>query len=428
MPPAPNVEGRRPRIAFFDYPDVFEDFYPHYNVTPAAFGSTWAATANHAFAAMLQRHVGDVTWYERTLNAGGKEPARHDLGFDVQFVQSSLAHRALWKGFYLSRHGWRLRPYERPWSVAATYAAPLSMALARALVRDRPDVVFVQDYANGMFDLAALVGSVTGRPLLTYHSGSFPGGYLAEWPKRHTVRRADLLLIPGGSERRRLQDELGVPAERIRRFFTPVDVDVFSPGEDGFRSTLSDRPYVLFVGRLDDPVKRVSSIIRSFAEAARDVPEAELVIAGDGTDRPTLAALAAAVAPARVRLVGWVTSDAEKAALYRGARALVLASRSEGFPTVVGEALACGTPVVGTDVGAVSELVHDGETGWLLRPGDDRQLTAALAEVLTTDAAPGMRATARAYAVRELSPTSLGERLREDVAALLRSRRRQAAG
>ena len=56
--------GRRPRIAFFGYHDVFEDFYPHYGVTQQAFATSWAGSGNHAFVSVLQREVGDVVWYE----------------------------------------------------------------------------------------------------------------------------------------------------------------------------------------------------------------------------------------------------------------------------------------------------------------------------------------------------------------------------
>jgi hypothetical protein len=50
----------RPLIAFFDYPDVFEDFYPHYGVDQYNFATRWAATGSHAFLSLLQHEVGDV--------------------------------------------------------------------------------------------------------------------------------------------------------------------------------------------------------------------------------------------------------------------------------------------------------------------------------------------------------------------------------
>src|SRR5205823_6203138 len=69
---------RRPLIAFFDYPDVFEDFYTHYAVDQRAFATTWAATGSHAFVALVQREVGDVVWYSFSV-APELEEAEHQV-------------------------------------------------------------------------------------------------------------------------------------------------------------------------------------------------------------------------------------------------------------------------------------------------------------------------------------------------------------
>jgi glycosyltransferase involved in cell wall biosynthesis len=74
-------------------------------------------------------------------------------------------------------------------------------------------------------------------------------------------------------------------------------------------------------------------------------------------------------------------------ALLPGFDVLALASvpRSEGMPTVILEAMACGLPVVATDVGAVRELVIDGETGLVVSPGDRDGFAAALARLADDD-------------------------------------------
>jgi hypothetical protein len=85
-------EKARPAVAFFDFADVFEDFYPHLGVDRVAFGTTWAATGNHRFASVIQGWVGDVTWYPLSLARPGAS-TMHSLGHRVTFVRSSLAHR-----------------------------------------------------------------------------------------------------------------------------------------------------------------------------------------------------------------------------------------------------------------------------------------------------------------------------------------------
>src|SRR5881397_3561392 len=108
--PLSKVMARdRPLIAFFDCPDVFEDFYPHCGVDQQSSATRWAATANHAFLSLLQREVGDVVWYAFSLAPRLRE-ARHEVvGCRVRMLPSSWLHRCLWRAFYLPRPAWRWR-------------------------------------------------------------------------------------------------------------------------------------------------------------------------------------------------------------------------------------------------------------------------------------------------------------------------------
>jgi glycosyltransferase involved in cell wall biosynthesis len=408
---------RRPLIAFFDYPDVFEDFYTHYGVDQRAFATRWAATGNHAFVTLLQREVGDVVWYAFSL-APRLAEARHELtGCRVRFLPSSGLHRLLWRLFYLPRAGWRWRRAYPAYAVVASYVALLSGPFFRALLRDRPDYFFVQDYATGRFDVLLLLARLLGIPLIAYHSGSWPEGYVGRPAKRWTIPRADRLIVSSRGEGEMLARRYRVRPERLALVLTPIDTAAFRPLERAAACRAAGldagRRYLLFVGRLDDPVKRVSALVRAFAGLAAAHPDADLLIGGDGPDGKGVRRLAAELAPGRVHFLGWVTGAEALAPLYNAAECLVLPSRSEGFPAVVGEAMACGTPVLASRVGGVPELVVEGETGWLIPPGDDAALAAGLARVLARPGdAAALRPRARALAEERVSPAAVAAALR----------------
>jgi glycosyltransferase involved in cell wall biosynthesis len=408
----------RPRIAFFDYADVFEDFYPHYGVDQRSFATSWAATGNHAFVSLLQREVGDVTWYSLSLSPQ-LDGARHEgVGCQVEFLPSSWLHQRLWRWFYLPKMAWRWRGAYSAYATVASYAAPLSWPLLRTLRRDRPDVLFVQDYASGRFDVLLAVARSLGVPLVAYHAGSLPEKYLGRLVRRWTIRRAARLIASSGRERDMLVRRFRVPPERVEVVLTPIDTSAYRPLDrrEACRAACLDpeRRYLLFVGRLDDRVKRIGVLIRAFAALLHHFADADLLIVGNGEDEENLRGLAAEHTPGRIRFLGWCSGPAALTPLYNAAECLLLPSRSEGFPAVVGEAMACGTPVLASDVGGIAELVDEGNTGWLIAPGDDEALRDRLAWVLTHPAAVAvLRPRARAMAESRVSPEVVGAALRE---------------
>ena len=113
-------------------------------------------------------------------------------------------------------------------------------------------------------------------------------------------------------------------------------------------------------------------------ESLVDVPQAVLLVAGDGPDREALQALADERLGDRVQFVGPI-SDVR--AVYWAADLLIAPSRSESMPAVVIEAGLCGLPVVASDVGAVSEIVIDGVTGYLTKPGDVSALRSVVSQL-----------------------------------------------
>ncbi|MBO9436768.1 glycosyltransferase [Ruegeria sp. R13_0] len=139
---------------------------------------------------------------------------------------------------------------------------------------------------------------------------------------------------------------------------------------------------VLFVGRLD-AVKGAPLLLQAFAALREDHPDATLTLIGDGADRPALEAQAKTLALGdAVTFAGYRPQEAV-ADFLEEADMLVLPSFAEGVPVVLMEAMASRIPVIATQVAGVSELITDGEVGFVVPPGDVSTLIARMQTLLS---------------------------------------------
>jgi glycosyltransferase involved in cell wall biosynthesis len=131
------------------------------------------------------------------------------------------------------------------------------------------------------------------------------------------------------------------------------------------------------IGRLS-PEKGHRVLLEALKRLDDDHVDFRLVLVGDGDLRSEIEAqIASAGLGDRVEIAGWQDSAGVRRALEK-TRALVLASFGEGLPVVIMEAMARCRPIVSTNVGGIGELVREGETGWLARPGDPERLAEAM--------------------------------------------------
>lgn len=165
-----------------------------------------------------------------------------------------------------------------------------------------------------------------------------------------------------------------------------VDLSKFSPGKPLERiyrkyHLPKDRPIVIYVGRVD-PEKSVGNVITAFAGVLEDVPEALLVVVGDGTDRRHLQDLVESLdIQKNVRFLGRVMPT-DTAELYRTAKLFATASETETQGIVLIEAAATGLPLVAVDAGAVRELCRHKKNGLLCQAGDIEEMTDAIVRIL----------------------------------------------
>lgn len=163
----------------------------------------------------------------------------------------------------------------------------------------------------------------------------------------------------------------GIPRSQIAVIHPGIDTSAYTP-DPAQRSPV---PLVVYLGRLKR-YKRVDLIIRAFA--AMRHPTAQLAIAGAGSYKPTLEALASSLdLGERVKFLGFI-SETQKVALLRSAWVLAFTSPKEGWGITNLEAAACATPVVASSSPGLRESVVDGETGFLVPHGDLPALVRAL--------------------------------------------------
>lgn len=200
------------------------------------------------------------------------------------------------------------------------------------------------------------------------------------------------VITVSGASREQLVRAYGLDPGVVHVAHNGVDLELHRPGLTGGCELVvaaggdGARPYVLFVGTLH-PRKNLAVLREAMGRlAAEGLPHALVLVAGPAPDRVDSADLArAALEPIGdrrvVNLAG--ADDVALASLLAGAAALCLPSLMEGFGLPVVEAMACGTPVVVSDRGALPEVV--GDAGVVVAP-DAASVAAGLRRVLTDDA------------------------------------------
>jgi glycosyltransferase involved in cell wall biosynthesis len=178
------------------------------------------------------------------------------------------------------------------------------------------------------------------------------------------ARRADLIIANADAGRADAISR-GFPTDRIAVIANGIDTDLMRPDAEGGRKQrrawgISDDAFVIgCVARLD-PMKDHANFLTAAARFSAEVPTARFVCAGDGPRayRAELVALAQSLGVAD-RVV-WAGEIANVAGAYNAVDIVTLPSAfGEGFPNVIGESMACGTPVVATDVGDARTIIGD---------------------------------------------------------------------
>ena len=211
-----------------------------------------------------------------------------------------------------------------------------------------------------------------------------------EWLDRRHLKWMDHVVCVSDGQAAKVRRWCGVPESRLTVIRNSARLGAFenrAPDSRqkllGFFPNASPSHIVLAAGRLS-PEKGFSVLIEAADSFLRSIPSAVVVLFGDGVLRPELeAGIRARGLSDRFAVPGF-RSDLDS--LIAAADVVVLPSFTEGLPNVALEASAAGVPVVATAVGGTPEVIADGETGYLVPPGNPRELAARVGDLLRNPA------------------------------------------
>lgn len=295
----------------------------------------------------------------------------------------------------------RCRSYHNPFRVGQRFALWPHGRIMKCLKEFSPDLIHIQDPLQ--FALSSLLFSYSRRVpiLLTIHqlpwfvSASFPIGnsfgeiverglwHYARWLLKHCTGAA----VGTQTIAEVVYAHTGIYPQVISY---GVDLSAFSPDpsalfqETALRTRLGipeDAPIILHVGRLDKD-KQVERVAQTAALAMQQTP-AHFLIVGDGTERTNLERLCYRLGIGeRSHFTGFISTDEGLPALYQMSSVFVTASEIETQGLVLLEAAACALPIVAAQATCLHEIVHEGENGFLLQPGDIVGMANRLIELI----------------------------------------------
>lgn len=208
--------------------------------------------------------------------------------------------------------------------------------------------------------------------------------------EQETIALAESIIASNPTEKEHLVEHYRADPAKIEVIPCGVDLNLFKPMDKRKarrRLGLPEGRYLLYVGRID-PVKGLDSLLRAMANLARPDRHVRLLIVGDGSpdrERERLNGLSQTLGlDGSVQFLGSKPQNLLPY-FYSSAEACILPSKYESFGLVGLEAMACGTPVIASNVGGLSFLFQHNKSGLLFSPGDEEELLEKIELVLEDD-------------------------------------------
>ena len=308
-----------------------------------------------------------------------------DRGHEVAVMCADEPHAS-----ELSVEGVSVRRLGYLGKVANTNVTPM---LPLRLLRERFDILHTHLPTPWSADWSAIVSWMRKKPLvLTYHNDIVGSGFADRIARLYNrtalglvLRRAERIIVTR-QEYLDHSPHLAPYEDKVEVIPVGVDTERFTPA----KAADDDGPTIFFLAILDDfhHYKGLDVLLEAMKLVQGELPGARLVVGGSGSLLEHYRDRARALGVEDVEFAGFIPDD-ELPDVYRRASVFVLPSLSadqEGFGIVALEALACGTPVITTDVVGIAPELEREDAGAVVRPGRAEELARAIIELLQDEA------------------------------------------
>ncbi|MBA7599967.1 Phosphatidyl-myo-inositol mannosyltransferase [subsurface metagenome] len=207
-------------------------------------------------------------------------------------------------------------------------------------------------------------------------------GFFVPYVEKRCIKYADKFIAVSNFTKRRIIETYKVPSDKIEVVYNGIDLNGYTFTKEELKETkkqfnLTEKPIILFVGRVDDPRKGLDLLLKASKKVLKKF-DAKLLVVGK-EDQSKARRLANSLGISKnVVFTGFVDEVTLKKC-YVLCDIYVCPSRLEGFGLTILEAMAAGKPIVATNVGAIPEIITNGENGILIK--SDK--TIGLAEALS---------------------------------------------
>ncbi|MBA3557023.1 MAG: glycosyltransferase family 4 protein [Gemmatimonadaceae bacterium] len=427
-------DGTDAVVALVDWSHLLEDFLDSIGVSFAEFRDEM--TGGWMFGYIEALRAAGIRTVLFCVSARVRVPESHVhrlTGATIRVLPASRMYKAIRRRILnpyaesVSEAAGEVRGIDRAFCAVlremAPYAATPVLTFARELQRFDCRAIICQDYEHARFDWCVLIGRLLSLPVV----GSFQGGdrslgALERLLRPAAIRACDGLIIASSRERERVRSRYRGSSDKTVRIFNPLNLSAWTgkPREEA-RAALGiprDALVAAWHGRVQMQIKGLDILLDAWERLCRAKPDTDLrlLLLGTGNDATELGR---SIADRDLRGVHWINRYVRDQSTIRdhlsAADVYVLSSRREGFPVAPIEGMACGLPVVATDVSGIADILADGPaSGGCLVP---RENAAALADAIarvfddeTYRAVLGERARARALSA--FSMDAVGKQLR----------------